>query len=177
NTLYSKAGQTAFLAMPAEIDFTKGSQSAKRPGCVEIKAAWKQLGPSDDMKKFYTISAIRIDPVTHAPSPRPIPFGLVGLHVVTRTEKAQKWVWSTFEHVDNAPDVGEMKLKPRYNFNDPKKAQPAKGFAFKPLNTDAVANPTTPTQITRVLNNNVLSSPWMRVLNETMQTKLAGTVW
>jgi hypothetical protein len=177
NTLYSAAGQAEFLGRPAEIDFPKGSRTTNRAGCIEVKAAWKQLGPGDDPKRFYVVSAVRVDPVTHTPSPQSIPFGLVGLHVATRTEQAQKWVWSTFEHVDNAPDVGEARLKPRYSFNDPTKAQPAEGFGYKPTNLKPVANPTTPTQITRVLNNPVVGSPWMRALNEGMQQKLAGTVW
>jgi hypothetical protein len=183
NTLYSKAGQSAFLQKPAPanaIDFPKGSNGSNlpsSPASVAIKAMWKQLGAGDDPDRFYTIQAIRVDPVSKKPSPKPIPFGLVGLHIVTRTASAPSWIWSTFEHNDNVPDAGELKLKYHYNFFDPKKPLPAGGFGFQPTNNVAVANPTIPTQIARVLNNNLINADWTIELNATMQTKLAGTVW
>ncbi len=186
NKLYNKAGQTAFLQSPTTppnaIDSPKGSAASLKQGCIELKAMWKQLGPGDDPNKFYTIQAVRIDPVTHQPSPNLLPFGLVGLHIVTRTEKAPNWIWSTFEHVENAPDAPATAPGPKpplahYTFNDPAKPQPVTGFNFRPPTNDPVANPTTPTQITRVLNNVLLTSPWTVNLNQTMQGKLAGTVW
>ncbi len=117
-----------------------------------------------------------IDPVTKQAVPD-VPFGLVGLHIVTRTVSAPQWIWATFEHVDNAPDVGETKLAPHYNFNDPTAPQPAAGFGYQPpLGQQPVANPT-PTQITQVLNNTNINSPWTACLNATMQAELKGTVW
>jgi hypothetical protein len=180
NQLYSKAGQTTFLQKPAPtnvVDFPKGDASARQQGCIELKAAWKQMGAGDDPSKFYLLSAFRVDPVTHQPSAQPVTFGLVGLHIITRTNGATKWIWSTFEHVDNAPDVGAV-LTPsqHFNFNDPSKPQNPLGFNFRPPNNTPVANPT-PTQITRVLNNEMLASPWTQTLNQTMQTALAGSVW
>ena len=65
NTFYSKDGQTTFLSKPnATITFPQGSNSAKSYGAIEVKAAWKQLGPGDDPTKFYTVVATLIDPVT-----------------------------------------------------------------------------------------------------------------
>ncbi|MBV9125101.1 MAG: hypothetical protein JO112_17230 [Planctomycetes bacterium] len=177
NTLYNKEGQSAFLQLPKTVDFPRGSASGNKPGSIEVKAVWKQLGQGEDQSKYYTVMAIRIDPVTQQPSAQPLPFGLVGLHIVTRTEKAPQWIWSTFEHVENAPDVGETALKNHYNFNDPTKTQPATGFNFQPPNTNPVPNPTTPTQITRVLNNALLNAPWTKALNAKMQENLANTVW
>ena len=49
--------------------------------------------------------------------------GLVGMHIVHKTNSAAQWVWSTFEHVDNAPteaDVASGTLKATYNFYNPK---------------------------------------------------------
>ncbi|HWT04755.1 MAG TPA: hypothetical protein VN224_03285, partial [Xanthomonadales bacterium] len=46
---------------------------------------------------------------------------LVGLHIVHKTASAPQWIWSTFEHVDNAPqldDVSAKRLRARYNFFD-----------------------------------------------------------
>jgi hypothetical protein len=180
NNLYNQAGQTAFLGRPAApntVEFPMGSNATSTRGSVEIKAMWKQIGCGDDPKKFYTIQAIRIDPVTKKPSPCPILFGLVGLHIVTRTTNAPKWIWSTFEHKDNAPDVGSRPSQSHYSFFVPSKQLPASGFGFKPPDCKPVCNPTTPTQIARVLNNNLINAPWTQNLNAQMQARLAGTVW
>jgi len=49
--------------------------------------------------------------------------GLVGLHIAHKTNTASQWLWSTFEHVDNAPtdaDLKSGKLKAKYNYYNPK---------------------------------------------------------
>ena len=68
--------------------------------------------------------------------------GLVGLHIITRTNSAPQWVWSTFEHVANAPDAPpppfaqaatvEPPAGSHFNFNDPTQTQPASGYGFQP---------------------------------------------
>jgi hypothetical protein len=180
NKLYSKAGQRAFLLKPAppnKIDFPKGSKATLSPGSIEIKAMWKQLGANDDPGRFYTIQAIRVDPVTKTASPRPIQFGLVGLHIVTRTKLAPNWIWSTFEHEDNAPDVCERMPRPHYNFFDPTQPLPKEGFGNRPKNNDDLDPNPKPTQIARVENNHLITAPWTLDLNATMQTHLKETVW
>jgi hypothetical protein len=169
--LYSQDGQTAFLASNPTISFPQSSSSAN--GAIEVKAAWKQLGLNDDQTKFYTVTATLIDPVTKAQSNQQM--GLVGLHIITRTGSAAQWVWSTFEHVLNAPDVGATALLPHYNFNDPTQTQSPNGFVKQGSNPPT-ANPE-PTQITRVLNNTLINDPWTQCLNSTMQAELTGTVW
>jgi hypothetical protein len=45
------------------------------------------------------------------------------LHIAHKTQAASQWLWSTFEHVDNAPtaaDVKSGKLKAKYNYYNPK---------------------------------------------------------
>jgi hypothetical protein len=196
NSLYSKDGQTAFLAQPnATISFPEGSNSAQSYGAIEVKAAWKQLGPGDDPTKFYTVDATLIDPVTGDQIPD-VTIGLVGLHIITRTPQ---WVWSTFEHVANAPDAppsspqsvwsnsedvsdapdAALAAPPagsHFNFNDPTQTQSPTGYGFKPTNPTPVANPQ-PTQITRVVNNVCINGAWTQSLNSKMQAELAGTVW
>jgi hypothetical protein len=181
--LYSLEGQTAFLSNTnAAISFPQGSSSAMSYGAIEVKAAWKQLGPGDDPTKFYTVVATLIDPVTGDQIPD-VTMGLVGLHIITRTNSAPQWVWSTFEHVANAPDAPTSDAQPppppagsHFNFNDPTKTQPASGYGFQPQNTQPVANPQ-PTQITRVLNNTLINNQGTQCLNSTMQANLTGTVW
>jgi hypothetical protein len=184
NTLYSMDGQTAFLspARTPTISFPQGSNSTKSYGAIEVKAAWKQLGPGDDATKFYTVVATLIDPVT-GDQILDVTMGLVGLHIITRTNSAPQWVWSTFEHVANAPDAPTSDAQPppppagsHFNFNDPTKTQPASGYGFQPQNTQPVADPQ-PTQITRVLNNPLINDQWTQCLNSTMQANLTGTVW
>jgi hypothetical protein len=178
NSLYSKDGQTAFLAQPnATISFPEGSNSAQSYGAIEVKAAWKQLGPGDDATKFYTVVATLIDPVTGDQIPD-VTIGLVGLHIITRTPQ---WVWSTFEHVANAPDApppppqsvwstpeyafdapdAALAAPPtgsQFNFNDLTQPLSPTGYGYQPGNTP-VANPK-PTQITRVLNNVCINGAW-----------------
>src|SRR5262249_55963779 len=140
-----------------------------------------QLGPGDDPTKFYSVVATLIDPVTGDQIPATM--GLVGLHIITRTSNAPQWVWSTFEHVANAPDAPTSDAQPppppagsHFNFNDPTQTQPAGGFSYKPPNNTPVASPQ-PTQITRMLNNGLINSAWTQCLNSTMQAELKGTVW
>ena len=111
--------------------------------------------------------------------------GLVGLHIITRTSFAPQWVWSTFEHVANAPDappplasgasVEPLVAGSHFNFNDPTQTQPTNG-AVQPQNSTPVASPK-PTQITRVVNNLCINGAWTQALNSKMQAELAGTVW
>jgi hypothetical protein len=192
NNLYFQNGQTAFLANPANaVDFPKGSnpsgKAAGARGSIELKAAWKRMGTGDDPSRFYTIRPTVIDPVTHGVNTGRT-YGLIGLHIVTRTASAPQWIWSTFEHVDNAPDVGTpaAALASHYNLNDPAKPQPnARGYVNKPASSDPVAEPTTPTQVARVAQpgpvapaeNDFVNDPWTKCLNATMQDKLKGTVW
>jgi hypothetical protein len=173
NGLYSASGQTAFLKTNA-ISFPSGNSDNKTYGAIEVKAAWKQLGNGDDPSKFYTIQATVIDPITHQPNAEAV--GLVGFHIIARTASAPDWIWATFEHVDNCPDVGATNLNSHYNFNDPKGTQSASGYGNRPGNNNPVPNPS-PTQITRVLNNTLINDPWTQCLNKTMQDKLHGQVW
>ena len=187
NKLYNQPGQDAFFASakPAPaISFPMGSlanPAATPPviaayGALEVKASWKVMGNGDDPTRFYTIKATMIDPATNK-LVNDVSFGLVGLHIVTRTQSAKQWIWSTFEQVDNTPDVGATPLANHYSFNNPTKPQPAQGYDIEPpLNAPPVENPV-PTQITRVINNSTLNSEWTNCLNTTMQTKLQGTVW
>jgi hypothetical protein len=202
-TLYSKDGQTAFLKANA-ISFPQGStstescapRSAPCYGAIEVKAAWKLLGPGDDPTQFYTVVATLTDPATGNEIPD-MTMGLVGLHIITWTSSASpgtgspsQGVWSTFEHVANAPDAPpppfaagalvEPLAGNYFNFNNPTESQPPNGFGFEPPPLSPGQKPPenpTPTQITRVVNNVCINGAWTQALNSTMQAELAGTVW
>ncbi|HEX4955747.1 MAG TPA: hypothetical protein VF017_20360 [Thermoanaerobaculia bacterium] len=108
NGLWNKAGQRSHV-----INFPQGaSDHPSRCGAVpcgptgamEVKSAWKVL--SDEEKasgKFYTTEGIVYNDDAGTPSPgrNPVTLGLVGLHVLHKTESEPTWFWATFEHVDN----------------------------------------------------------------------------
>lgn len=123
NKLYSKAGQAAYKP-GGSVAFPAG-QLDGAPGAIMLKVAWKILGPGDDPNRFHTALAYIYDPEP-APSCELERVGLVGLHISHKTAIAPQWIWSTFEHVDNAPLVGGS-LQAHYNFNDAKPASSQKG--------------------------------------------------
>ena len=45
----------------------------------------------------------------------PVTLGLVGLHIVHKTDSEPQWIWSTFEHVNNVPAAADP-AGAHYNF-------------------------------------------------------------
>ena len=93
-TLWTKAGQQS--AGTASFPWTP-------TGAMEFKSAWKVLGAGDISSHFVTASAIVYNDDTAAPSPgtNPVTVGLVGLHITHKTNLQRRWIWSTFEQVEN----------------------------------------------------------------------------
>ncbi len=118
NQLYSAAGQQAF---GAEADFPSGTDSDV--GAIMLKASWKVLGNHDDAAKFHTAQAyVYNNPDEHAGVKAACKLqtvGLVGFHIGTKMKGNPQWIWSTFEHVDNAPTQGEPVSKQHYNYYKP----------------------------------------------------------
>jgi hypothetical protein len=82
---------------------------------VNIKSAWIEMKDLD-RSHFYTRWAWI--PRSHGQCER-VEVGLVGLHIVQKTRSRQNWIWSTFEHVENAPDF-TFQCKPgqpKFTFN------------------------------------------------------------
>jgi len=127
---------------PPVITFPVGSNQTAEVGPVHVKAAWKELTPAEAASgRFYVNSALLVDPKLNPPCRFVQSMGLVGLHIVHKTASRPEWVWSTFEQIDNAPDVGATPRQ-AYSFYNPvcancKVNQPP-------------ATPTTPTQVERV---------------------------
>lgn len=86
------------------------SAAPKKVGALEIKAAWRILDVAlgDDPSKFYTRKATIYVPAEQSVSGNAFEVeatvGLVGMHIIRKTAKFSKMIWSTFEHVDNVPD-------------------------------------------------------------------------
>jgi len=83
-------------------------------GAMELKIAWRLLGASDDASRYITeqvLLAVAPDLVSgNQPICATVTVGMVGMHIIqrnpdyaTNTALKPEWIWSTFEHVDNAP--------------------------------------------------------------------------
>lgn len=110
NRLYNQTGLNAF----GPIDFPAGSREV---GAIMIKAAWKVMGAGDDPTRFHVSDAYVFDQQANSCTHESL--GLVGFHISTKTQSAPQWIWSTFEHVQNAPDMGTASPGANYIFFDP----------------------------------------------------------
>jgi cytochrome c len=94
NKLYNATVQNAatVIAFPA--------------GAMLIKAAWREVEPAEEAV-FHTVTAYVCDRQKSGTlyNCRTKRMGLVGLHITQKTPSAPQWIWSTFEHVNNVPDV------------------------------------------------------------------------
>jgi len=137
-------------------------------GSVDVKAAWMDMAHVARPERYYTRDATVLDPVTGSASKRKV--GLVGLHIVQKTPSRPQWIWSTFEHVDNVPDV-KLTNGP-FAFNDGTATHmPPKN----PIPLDRVLQSPTPPpfNVERVhpINNSTMNA------NKAYRQALSGTVW
>lgn len=113
SSLTTVAGQEAAdtIIFPAGYYDDEQARRGGRVGSMEIKAAWRVLDAAkgDDSTRFYTRRGTIYIPARNSATGsalclRDVQLGLVGLHIIHKTRNFEEWVWSTFEHVDNAPD-------------------------------------------------------------------------
>jgi hypothetical protein len=181
--LYSLDGQASFVQNQETLYLptgkywdNSGQQKSTDPaeaGVIELKLAWKIIDPAQDIaERFYTETVCLLNQAGHWQQAQ---VGLVGLHIAHRTFSAAKWLWATFEQVDNTGvDPADVQryaqegrtLKP--SFYDPacQSCQP---------NTISVHNGISKTQVVPV----VASLPTLAPLNQQVQQRLqaAGSVW
>jgi len=150
NSLYSKAGQKVFTP---PVKFTCGTLGSNGnpgvEGAIMVKSAWKVIKASEK-PRFHSEDALVCSQASQNPKyPATCSvktMGLVGLHIAHKTQNASQWLWSTFEHVDNAPtdaDVASGKLKPKYSYYNPKcdaKSCPANQIPPRPWNPTKVSS-------------------------------------
>lgn len=126
-------------------------------GSIEIKAAWRLFPPETPpavRARYHTREAtitIPKDQPAGQPgsgAPRPVrgtlngTVGLVGLHIAYKIQNQPKWIWATFEHVDNykvdyKPLPG---LKPTFNSGAPPPPSPNLNNR-RPLRTKPAPDP------------------------------------
>jgi hypothetical protein len=140
-------------------------------GSVAIKAAWLDMAGFSGArrKRFYMRKAVVKDPSTGKCSTMTV--GLVGLHIVQKTESRPQWIWSSFEQVDTAPNfqgaVGTFTL------ND---GTPGAMPAENPLSLEPLAKQ--PAQAFNVVRSAQAPIHFdTSVTNRGYQDLLKGTVW
>lgn len=103
NKLYSLDGQIAFSQKDQENDVSMPlNEGTSRHGAIEIKLAWKEMGPNDNKDRFFTKQVrVKISGPGDKPQFRQVTAGLVGMHIAMRTQSSPEWIWATFEQIDN----------------------------------------------------------------------------
>lgn len=159
NGLYDANRQAGQLIRAPRGSTGLGSAAAQE-GAVVLKSAWLDLTgvPADRRRRFHTADVCLLEAGGFC---RHATVGLVGLHIVHKTETFPQWSWATFEHVDNAPDredVRQSDFSPPYNYYDP--ACPASDPRCQPnVKPGPASDRTQPTPVVRV-------TPLERSVNE-----------
>jgi hypothetical protein len=112
--LYNKNCITAAAAVTPVFRFPAGD--AQTPGVAEVKLAWRVMetcdlpdSPSAGCKKdsladFLILKGITVEQYSpKQPEAVTVTLGLVGFHLIQKTATHHEYVWSTWEHVSNAP--------------------------------------------------------------------------
>jgi hypothetical protein len=207
NKLFHEAGQEAFFRDHSHVvfpfgRFKRGSDGSpvldgdnrpvgKETGAIVIKAAWKPLSAEEVRGgRFHMRDTLVYTPndskngITGADVTL-VKMGLVGIHIVHKSEDVAQWTWSTFEHVDNCPEYGDRVKKGHYSFYsparyDPKSTDSDSGLnrpPARPWDPKVTEPPSRRSQIVRMLP----LSQETRALNEKFQdllrTKRRDTVW
>lgn len=117
---YSATAQASALKAGTHIDAPRGVLGGA-VGSIELKAAWLVIPDPDDPRwRGYRLSGAAVyDPATGSCTDRTV--ALAGLHIMHKTESNPQWIWASFEHVDNAPDIAEVTagtVEDRFRFFD-----------------------------------------------------------
>lgn len=222
NGLETVEGQQRFKEAGKTVSFPLGSyeneatRSGGSPGAIELKTAWRilEVARGDDPSRFYTVEGLVHVPAQNSVSGEAFCFqatlGLVGFHIIQRTTSPrnfpQNWMWSTFEHVDNAPvasnaadattfDPGPAVCQPpaqtssAYSFFNPACTGPACTANLPPKLRAGETEyrwATSPPYAAAYAIDGRFGTQVVRcrsiysetaALNEAFQRKLAGTVW
>ena len=151
-----------------------------REGAAMLKAAWKQMTPSDDPSRYYTVRAKIYDTSQRQPSCRDVTMGLIGFHIGHKVDGFAQWIWSSFEQVDNVPNDDGSKPAGRMTLNngsdDPKTVG---GWANRPdLKREVPPDKRMKAQVTRL--NPIPTTPAGQStvdINDRYRKALGRTVW
>ncbi len=119
--LYNAANQVAMADAGVPLVLPQGAfqPSPGTVGAIELKAAWMEVtSPADARWNAYKLAAaVVVDPSTQ--KCRQATVALVGLHIIHATQSQPTLIWSTFEHVANAPLDGADAGTTEWNFYNP----------------------------------------------------------
>lgn len=192
NNLQTLGGQFAFKQSGKTVNFPAGPTQFGPVGAIEVKAAWRILdvNQGDKPERFYTRQALifvdAADSQNGQPLCIPAVIGLVGLHIIHKTHNFTRWIWSTFEQVDNVPDGAGQSPYSYYspdclvgNCYPPNTPSPKPpGGSFKWAEKPPYAANYAPDQMhgTQVVRSVPIYGETQAV-NAEWQAKMAGTVW
>ncbi len=88
------------------LDLPKGNLSGK-VGAMEFKVAWLTVTDPEN-NKWNKYKMTRANICSDDGHCKLQDFALVGLHIIHKTSAQASWIWSTFEHQDNAPDLEKI---------------------------------------------------------------------
>jgi hypothetical protein len=168
------------------VSFPAGSATGG-VGAMEIKATWKILTGADDATKFYHRSAVIYVPANQSASGKPLylqeTVGLVAMHIIHKTTKFPFWVWSTFEHINNAPEQAQVgSAGNQYSFYNPAcssctentpVAEPTGGYIWQTTKPYAKAYAVNGQYGTQAVRSNPVYGP-TEAVNQTWQKALAS---
>ena len=184
NNLWNMAGQDKYTQTQT-ITFPSGPSTYGPTGAIEIKAAWKVLTTSEIAgKRFFMTRAVVYNndatPPAVSPGPNPVTLGLVGFHIMHKTRLQPKWLWSTFEHVDNLKPPPGSPFGAKGSFSNPDcspgTCPPNVQTAKQPYTElDSRGRPLNkPVQVVRI---NPTGDDIVGQYNAAFQKLLAGSVW
>jgi len=105
NQFYLLSNVTAFAQKGTGFNFPV--QNGSTPGATFFKAAWKTLSAAEiNSGRYHTAQAFLFNPSATGLEPTcagPVTVGLVGFHIVHKTNDFGNYLWETFEQVDNTP--------------------------------------------------------------------------
>jgi hypothetical protein len=180
------------LAEGLELPISDTSGGMINDGTMEIKASWRIMNPAkgDDTTQFYCRKALIFVDSAHTANHKPMQVwatvGLVGMHIIRNISGFDQFlIWSTFEHVNNAPDLGKESQGGPWSFynsqssnpvNTPPPHVPSDGGNFRWNPTQPFAGLYYPQFGTQVVREKPIFDVTEQV-NKKWQAKLTNTVW
>ena len=189
--LNTKAGQIRNSGFV--VDFPVGLNSTpKTPdsdiGAFMLKVSWKILSGQEIADgSFHTVKALVLTPAIPDDAAQkcfPETLGLIGFHAVHKTASRPQWIWTSFEHVKNVPDVATKQFHGPYNFFN-EKCVSCTVNATPPTPWDPDPNPPPKRELkfrpddsfkSQIVRETVQTDA-AKHMNAILQTMLKGTVW